>query len=377
MRFVQKKVSHFINETKGKKNIYCFGAGIALIRFLHKFHEYRLEDDIKYVVDNSKEKQGTIVPGITKKILIISPEQMFCEITSKDVILITTAYFPEIVELLNKKEKLKNTECYLYNALLAEQYDSDRLNIAVPDKLSIYQDQRIPKTIHYCWFGDRPIPEQYRNWMKSWELYCPNYEIIEWNEKNYDVKKNKYVQQAYEMQKWAFVSDYARIDIIHEYGGIYLDTDVELIKNIDEMLMNNGFCGFESSEYVNYGLGFGSTKHHTIVKAIKEYYDNLCFVLENGTLNQVNCPIIQTEIMKKHGLICNGEFQLVEGMTVYPSKVLCGMSPHSFRIQHNLEDTYAIHHYSGSWVENIQAKNNFISFIKNWMQDDNYFYPDL
>lgn len=377
MRFIQKKIIDFVNESKGKKNIYCFGAGIALIRFLHRFQEYNLEDDIKYVVDNSKAKQGTMVQGINKKLLIISPEQMLHEITSKDIILITTIYYPEIVELLNKEEQLKNTECYLYYALMIEQYDCDRLNIAVPEKLSIYQNQRIPKVIHYCWFGGRPIPELYRHWMKSWEQYCPDYEIIEWNERNYDVRKNKYVHQAYEMGKWAFVSDYARIDIIHEYGGVYLDTDVELIKNIDEMLMNDGFCGFETSDYVAYGLGFGARKHHAIVSAIKEYYDNLCFVSEDGTLNQVNCPIIQTEIMKKHGLVCNGEFQLVEGMTVYPSKTLCGMSPHSFRIQNHLGDTYAIHHYSGSWIENVQGKQNIISYIKKWSRDDNYFYPDL
>lgn len=377
MRFVPKKVIDFVNETRGKNNIYCFGAGIALTRFLHKFQKYRLEDDIKYVVDNSKSKQGTIVPGINKKIPVISPEQMLCEITPRDIILITTVYFSEIIESLNKEEKLKHTECYLYSVLMTDQYDYDRLNIEVPKKLSIYQNQRIPKVIHYCWFGGRPIPEQYREWMKSWEQCCPDYEIVEWNERTYDVKKNNYIRQAYEMGKWAFVSDYARIDIIHKYGGIYLDTDVELIKNIDEMLMNDGFCGFESNKYVAYGLGFGAKKCHTIVSAIKEYYDNVSFVLEDGTLNQVSCPIIQTEIMKKHGLICNGEFQVVDGMTVYPSRVLCGMSPHSFRIQRNLEDTYAIHHYSGSWIENFQEKNNNISLIKKWSRNENYFYPDL
>ncbi len=170
------------------------------------------------------------------------------------------------------------------------------------------------------------------------------------------------------------MSDYVRMDIVNEYGGIYLDTDVELLKNLDEMLKNDAFCGFESSRYVAYGLGFGARSHQPIVNEIKKYYDNTSFVLEDGTLNQVTCPVIQTEVMKKHGLICNGEFQVVEGMTVYPSRILCGMSPHSFRIQRDLEYTYAIHHYTGSWLENVQGKKDTISDIKKWGSNDNYHY---
>ena len=109
---------------------------------------------------------------------------------------------------------------------------------------------------------------------------------------------------------------------------------------------------------------------------IKEYYDNASFVLEDGTLNQITCPIIQTEVMKKYGLICNGEFQVVEGMTVYPSRTLCGMSPHSFRMQRNLDDTYAIHHYSGSWLEDKQEKNKVIFYMKKWSENQGYYYPD-
>lgn len=373
MQYKQKKMGEFIEEINGKKNIYCFGDGVLLTRFLN---DYQLEDDIKYVVDSSQEKQGTIIRRTNKDIPVISPEKMLHEITQRDVLLITTIHFPEIIEMLDGEEKLRDIECYLYNMLLIEQHDYDRLNIAIPEKISIYQERRIPKVIHYCWFGGRPIPQQYRRWMESWKRYCPDYEIVEWNEKNYNVKKNKYMRQAYETGKWAFVSDYARIDIIYEYGGVYLDTDVELIKNIDEMLMNDGFCGFESEQYVAYGLGFGARKHHAIVNAIKKYYDDISFVLEDGSLNQVNCPVIQTEIMKKYGLVCNGEFQLVEGMAVYPSRILCGMSPHSFRMQRDLKDTYAIHHFSGSWIESKQGKNNIISYIEKWGRDDNYFYDD-
>ncbi len=367
-------MEEFAKEIKGRKNVYCFGAGTVLTRFLYEFQEHRIEDDIKYVVDNSKEKQGTLVRAISNSILIISLEQMLHEITLEDVILITTVHFLEIIELLSSVEKLKNTKCYLYSILEIEQYDYDRLNITIPKSLSVYQERQIPKVIHYCWFGGGQIPDQYRVWMDSWKKYCPDYEIIEWNEKNYDVKKNKYLCQAYERKKWAFVSDYARIDIIYEYGGVYLDTDVELIKNIDVLLMNDAFCGFESDQYVAYGLGFGARRHYQILDEIKKYYDDTSFISEDGTLNQVNCPMIQTKVMKKHGLKCNGEFQVVEGMTVYPPLILAGMSPYSFRILRDLSHTYSIHHYSGSWVGNMKWKNDIIKYMKSLGKNDNYFY---
>ena len=374
MQFRHKRIEEFANGIKGKKNVYCFGAGAALTNFLQEFQEYHIEDEIKGVVDNSGEKQGTMIQGSSRAFLIISLNQMLQEISLGDVILITTTYFSEIIQLLNDEEKLKNTDFYLHRMLRIEQYDYDRLNIPIPQSLSVYREQKIPKVIHYCWFGGSSIPGQHRLWMKSWKEYCPDYEIIEWNEKNYDVRKNRYLCQAYERGKWAFVSDYVRMDIVNEYGGIYLDTDVELLKNLDEMLKNDAFCGFESSRYVAYGLGFGARSHQPIVNEIKKYYDNTSFVLEDGTLNQVTCPVIQTEVMKKHGLICNGEFQVVEGMTVYPSRILCGMSPHSFRIQRDLEYTYAIHHYTGSWLENVQGKKDTISDIKKWGSNDNYHY---
>lgn len=176
------------------------------------------------------------------------------------------------------------------------------------------------------------------------------------------------------MKKWAFVSDYARIDIINEHGGVYLDTDVELIKNIDLLLMNDAFCGFEQARYVAYGLGFGSKTHHPILEEIKEYYDNQSFLLENGNLDQTTCPVIQTEIMKKYGLKCNGEFQIIEGMAVYPSRFLCGMSPFSFRVEKYPFYTYAIHHYEGSWVENRQRKDAVRKHMEKWGWSENYVY---
>lgn len=344
---------------------------------MKEFFVFSFEHNIKAIVDNKADSYIASEKMINNtSIPIISFNQMLNDIRDDDCILITTSMYEEIIEQIRSVDMLQNTPYYIYSILRVDQYDSDRLKAEIPLKLSIYRDIHIPKVIHYCWFGRKEKPLRYKKWMESWKYYCPDYEIVEWNENNYDVHKNKYVSQAYEMQKWAFVSDYARVDIISQYGGIYLDTDVELIKNIDELLMNDAFCGFENRQFVNYGLGFGAKKSHPIVNEIKEYYDGIDFILGDGTLNQITCPVIQSEVMKRHGLICNGNFQVVDGMVVYPSRVLCGMSPHSFRVERDLSHTYAIHHYEGSWT-NRERKNQLISALKKWSKNPDYIYLDV
>lgn len=360
------------------KNIYCFGAGKAFDSFINEFEDDRFENRVKGIVDNNLEVAEKSFKVIKDSCVpIISLEHMLNDIKSNDYILITTILFDEIIEQLEKIKKLDKIRFGISYFMRMERRDNNRIKNVIPTVLSTYKELRIPKTIHYCWFGEKEIPKQQKKWMKSWKDYCPEYEIVEWNESNYDVYKTKYISQAYEMKKWAFVSDYARIDIINNYGGVYLDTDVELIKNIDLMLMNDAFCGFELSQYVAYGLGFGSRKNNPILEDIKGYYDNNSFILDNGNLNQTACPVVQTEVMKKYGLKCNGEFQIVNGMAVYPSRVLCGMSPISFRVEKDPLYTYAIHHYEGSWVADKQEKEMMIKRMKKWGCNRKFVYTDL
>ena len=118
----------------------------------------------------------------------------------------------------------------------------------------------IPKKIHYCWFGGNPLPELAIKCLESWKKYCPDYEIIEWNETNFNLDSCEYVREAYQAKKWAFVSDYARLKVVYDNGGIYLDTDVELIKSLDRLLKNKSFFGTETTGVVATGLGFGAEK---------------------------------------------------------------------------------------------------------------------
>lgn len=214
----------------------------------------------------------------------------------------------------------------------------------------------IPKVIHYCWFGKGKYGDKIEKCILSWKKYCPDYKIICWNEDNYDIHKNKFVEQAYEKKKWAFVSDYARVDIVYHYGGIYLDTDVELIKSLDEILDCEMYAGMESKDFLALGLGFGAVKGHPYLKEIMEYYETREFVHGNGKMDLKACPVIQTEILMRYGLKKEDKYQKLEKCIVYPSEVF---SPKSFQTGETriTSKSISIHHYDMTWLDEKQKKS--------------------
>ena len=218
----------------------------------------------------------------------------------------------------------------------------------------------IPKKIHYCWIGDKALPESARKCIESWKKFCPDYEIIEWNENNYDFSKNPYMKEALENKKWGFVPDYARLDIVYRYGGIYLDTDVEIIKSFDSLLNNKGFAGFELADHIALGLGFGAEPGNKIIKDLLESYKELHFLKQDGSLNLTPSPEINNKVFVKHGLIGNNRKQILDNcFTIYPTDYFC---PKSFfdGITRVTPNTYSIHHYDSSWFtekEQEEKKN--------------------
>ncbi len=212
----------------------------------------------------------------------------------------------------------------------------------------------IPKIIHYCWVGGAPKPKSVLYCIDTWKKFCPDYEIIEWNESNYNFQKNQYMKDAYEAKKWGFVPDFARLDIVYEYGGIYLDTDVELIKSFDSLLNQKAFMGFENTgdgEYfVNCGQGFGAEPHHDIIKAARDLYDNISFYKDDGSLNLLASPYYTTQTLRQFGLIQENRKQELDNMVVYTSDVLC---PKNFRsgVISITDNTVSIHHFTASWLD--------------------------
>ncbi len=216
---------------------------------------------------------------------------------------------------------------------------------------------KIPKTIHYCWFGGKEKNEIIKKCIESWKKLCPDYKIVEWNETNFDVNINSYVKEAYESQKWAFVSDYARLWIIYNYGGIYLDTDVELLNKIDNLLEYDAFFSCENQKYVNTGLGFGAKKYNEIVKKIMDDYEYIHFFKKNGEFDLTPCPVRNTKIIKKY-LDANNEFSKViikNSIIILPKEFFCPLDYETGKI-HKTENTVAIHWYGESWLDDSYKK---------------------
>lgn len=227
----------------------------------------------------------------------------------------------------------------------------------------------IPKTIHYCWFGGSPMPELSQKCIESWKKYCPDYEIKCWDETSIDLSSVDYMREAYEEKAWGFVSDVARLQILYDNGGIYLDTDVEMIKSFDELLCNAAFAGLEDDKYVALGLGVGAEKGNPVVKAMLDDYLDRHFKLPDGTFDRTPCPKIQTDLLTKLGFNSNSGIQCINGMTIYPSEYFC---PKSFKTgKVNITDnTYSIHHYDGSWLTDeikylVTTRHKLTKFMPN------------
>lgn len=336
---------------KGKK-LYCFGSGKQAEWLSYEISQIHLADQICAFVDNDLRKQGTFLTLDDIQIPILSFEQFVAERNDSTVVLITSMYYSDMVDQLDAEPLLDDLECYI------EVFLEEPRELAVIDDGNVRM-QQIPKRIHYCWFGKQDIPEQYKKYIDSWKKLCPDYEIIRWDESNYDYKKVKYTHQAYNAGKWAFVSDYARLDVIEQYGGIYLDVDVEVVKNLDGLLADQMFCGFEKGNCVNTGLGFGAVKGFELLKSMKEMYHQVDFLRDDGTLNLTACTKYQTDFLKKNGLKRNGKQQNIKGIKVYPRTVL---APYDFwGVDNQFSDmTHAVHHYAATWFSAKHSKERLV-----------------
>lgn len=206
----------------------------------------------------------------------------------------------------------------------------------------------IPKKIHYFWVGDAPLPEKNKLCIESWKRYCPDYEIIQWDESNYDITKCAYMEQAYQSKVWGFVPDYARMDIIYQEGGIYLDTDVQIIRPLDGLLGHRAFMGFENKRSVAPGLGFGAECKNTLIKEMRDIYRDIPFIRKDRTLNILPSPVYATQILQAHGLRTNGKRQTIQDMELYPPEYFSPLSYTDGRLKIT-QNTYSIHWYQASW----------------------------
>lgn len=207
----------------------------------------------------------------------------------------------------------------------------------------------IPKIIHYVWFGDRPFGEVEEKCLASWKKQCPEYTLMKWDETNFPIsEQGTYVKQAYKEKQWAFLSDVARLYALKEYGGVYVDTDMELIKNLDELLTVPCFFGFEIETEISTGL-IAAEPHHPFIEELYEDYENRTFILEDGSHDRKTNVIRTTEILIEKGLTPDNTKQVIEGVTIFPREYF---SPKDYwtREVNKTSNTYGIHQFTGSWL---------------------------
>ena len=206
----------------------------------------------------------------------------------------------------------------------------------------------IPKIIHYCWFGGKPKPKLAEKCIKSWKKYCPDFEIVEWNEGNFDLATAPlYVHQAMAAGRWAFVTDYVRLRALTEQGGVYMDTDVELVKPLTPYLKHTAFAGFEHPQRIQTGL-LACEKDFPLFREFLEYYNHASFLLPDGTPDTTTNVQILTDLCLKTGLAPNDRLQTVAGLTIYPREVFCPVDFDTKKLKRTRK-TVSIHWFSGSW----------------------------
>lgn len=219
-------------------------------------------------------------------------------------------------------------------------------------------EKEIPKIIHYCWFGGNPLPEMAKKCIASWRKFLPDYEIKEWNEGNFDVYQAPYIEEAYRLKKYAHVSDYARFWILYHYGGIYFDTDVEVIRPLDDILAKGSFMGFECQEGTPYdnpngnlnpGLGVAVPKNHPFFKIMLDFYNHHHFVRWNGKNSGNITHKVTRFIDYDHKEVQDGGIVSVNDLLVYPIEYFCPLDYYTGQMNIT-ENTRTIHHYTASWV---------------------------
>lgn len=211
----------------------------------------------------------------------------------------------------------------------------------------------IPKIIHYVWVGGNDKPASVKQYIASWRKHCPDYLIVEWNEKNYDITVNRYAREAYQSKKWAFVTDYMRLDLLDKFGGIYVDSDVEIIKNLDEFLNEQAFTSFETGDSEQTLMTTGmmaATAGNAWIRYLKTYYGNdRSFILADGSFDlNANTVTITRMTRDRYGIKIDNTLQRTNDFVIYPNDYFCPKSWGTGKITLT-KNSHTIHHFAGSW----------------------------
>ena len=222
---------------------------------------------------------------------------------------------------------------------------------------------KIPKIIHYCWFGGKELPELAKFCIASWEKYLPDYKIMRWDESNFDLNSNDYVREAYENKKWAFITDYVRLYALKNYGGVYMDTDVEVLKDITSFLDLKAFSGFDNEKQIPTGI-MASEKDGRWVNELLKDYDNKHFVNPDGSFDMTTNVVLITNTTKRlYPFVEKNSYQDFGDVVFFPKDYFCPKNHEDGKV-YLTDNSYTIHHFNGSWLDDkTKKKRKIYQFI--------------
>lgn len=352
LNYTEYSLTEYIRENK--LSIIVYGAGmigkIVIPDFLKRNN---LLDFLNVYIDADERKQLKKVNIDDRAYNICSPDCLNT-ISKNSILFITNSNYSPVLNMLDGIDNLKGMDSVIIPVIQTLALKNDKQKYEIID----YETEKIPKIINYCWFSGREMPEYLVRCIESWKRFCPDYEIKRWDESNYNISKNKYMSEAYSEKKWGFVPDYARLDILYNYGGFYLDTDVELLDSLDRFRNQGAFCGVEKWGNVNIGGCSGAVPGHSMIKKMLDYREKISFRLADGSLNLETCGVYETVPLISEGMRVDNSVQRVGEMTVFSSDFF---HPYDYMSGQTVitENTVSIHHFNGDWLGDEAKKNRF------------------
>lgn len=304
-----------------------------------------LTTNIVAIVDDDEElREHSMIGKI--EVPVITTNELLSRIKKDDVILLSYAYqnLIDTLIIVDEIDELDGIDCFVLSVL------RENLCGVTEEEIRKIKESRntnplIPRKIHYIWFGSKEIPDDEKLYIKGWQKLNPDFEIIRWNESNYDIEKHEWTRRAFEEGDYGSASAYARIDIVYSHGGIYFDTDVELIRPLNDFLYHNAFFAYGHANYIENGSGFGAEKNSSIVSKLLSKYNSLNIPKELTTRQQV---VGLARVYSEAGLVVDGRFSCIDGVAFYPREFFSAFSPltKETRITDN---TVGVHHFAGNW----------------------------
>lgn len=343
------------------RKLVLFGIGEYFDLYMKEILSVEILKSVSYIVDNSR--YDSVLDILGSNVPVYSPSKLLEE--EQCVVLIcSTNYMYEMYEQLCEMNLGDGIICYVFPLIMVNS--AGKQDVRIQEHIEKTKDApQIQKVIHSFWFSGDEKPEMYQKCIDSWHKVCPDYEIREWNMHNYDYTKNKFMEQAIQGKKWAFASDYARLDVIYHQGGIYLDMDVELLHPMDNLLGSEAFFTFDTQNDIDLGT-FAAKAGNPLVRKLMELYDGVEFAPDMKVMNLLCQPRYIRPVLKEAGLVLNGDMQLIDGMVFLSRNYFVPQDSIIYKLSAMTEETLAIHRYNAGWKDGDYRMNRINNNRRLW-----------